>query len=310
MALMRPTDRRLWFGLSFGVVALGWAAILIRLAEAPPLSIAAYRMLFAAVPAASLALLRHRRELRAIPSRDWRWLVGAGVALGLHFATWIASLDLTTVASSVVLVTTQPIWVVLLGVLRLGERVRPAAIAAIAVALLGSLIITGADVALGGEALLGDGLALVGAVGAAIYYAIGRRARAARSLVAYVGVVYSVAAVVLLAAAVLSRQPLGGFDGRTWLYFGLLALAPQLIGHSLLNWALRYLSAAAVTVAVLGEPLISTALAVPILGERPGLTALVGGTITLAGVYLVLRAETRPAGKETDPEAAPLVSPP
>jgi drug/metabolite transporter (DMT)-like permease len=284
---------RLYGGLLGGVIAVSWGAIFIRLADAPSLSIAAYRLLLAASPSLLYALLRHRDELRALTRREHGWLFLSGVALALHFATWIASLSLTTVASSVALVSTQPLWVALLALATLRERVTALGAVAILVATAGGALIGGADISVSRDALLGDVLAVAGAIFGAIYFVVGRSVRPTMSLAAYIGVVYSVAAVLLLVSAAVAGQPLWGFSGETWAMFGLLALVPQLIGHSTLNWALRYLSAPFVSVAILGEPVISTALAIPILDERPGLLRIMGGAVTLVGVYLAMRDESR-----------------
>jgi drug/metabolite transporter (DMT)-like permease len=282
---------RVYGGLAVGVVAVSWAAIFVRLADAPALSIAAYRLVLASVPVGGYALWRCRGELRALPRGLGGLLALSGLALALHFATWIASLSRTTVASSVALVSTHPIWVALLTLLFLRERVTARTALAVALATAGGAMIGGADIAVSGRALVGDLLAVVGAVSAAVYFIIGRRVRATLSLTGYVGVVYPVAAVTLVAAAVGAGQPLGGFSARTWGLLLLLALVPQLVGHTSVNWSLRYLSAPFVSVAVLGEPVISTALAVPILGEMPGPARLAGGAITLLGVALAVREE-------------------
>lgn len=286
---------RLAGGLFGGVVAVSWAAIFIRLADAPPLSIAAWRLVLASLPLIGFALARRRDELGRLQRRELALLALSGVALALHFATWIASLSMTTVASSVALVSTQPVWVALLALIVLRERISRAGAAAVVVATCGGVLISGADLRVSGEALVGDGLAIAGAICAAGYFIIGRRIRATMSLAGYVAVVYGVAAVVLVASAVIAGAPLSGFSARTWVMLVLLALVPQLIGHSTLNWSLRYVSAPFVSVAVLGEPVISTALAVPILGEHPGLLRILGGAIILLGVYLAIRDETRQA---------------
>jgi drug/metabolite transporter (DMT)-like permease len=299
--------------LGLGVFAVGWAAIFIRLADAPALSTAAFRLTFASVPVAGYAALRHRGDLRGLRRGGWWLLAGSGAALAVHFASWIASLQLTTVASSVALVTTQPLWAALIAAVALGERVTRGTLVAILVATAGGALIGLRDFAAGGEALWGDALALVGALCAAIYFTIGRRVRAGLDLPAYIGVVYPVAALLLLATAGIGRQPLSGFPAQTWAMFLLLALVPQLVGHSSLNWAVRYLPAHVVTVALLGEPVISTVLAVPFLGESPGALRVVGGAVTLVGVYLAIREEMRRAraggggGEPTMPEAvAPI----
>jgi drug/metabolite transporter (DMT)-like permease len=289
--------------LGLGVFAVGWAAIFIRLADAPALSTAAYRLTFAAIPVVGYATLRHRTDLSELRGSS-RWLlVASGAALALHFATWIGSLQLTSVASSVALVTTQPLWAALIAAAFLGERVTRGTVVAMVVATAGGALIGVRDFAAGGDALVGDALALIGAICAAIYFTIGRRLRVNLDLPAYIGVVYPAAAVLLLVMTVVARQPLTGFSGQTWLMFLLLALVPQLIGHSSLNWAVRYLPAHVVTVALLGEPVLSTLLAIPILGERPGLLRVVGGAVTLVGVYLVLR-ESRPTPPAHPPPAA------
>jgi drug/metabolite transporter (DMT)-like permease len=286
------------------VVAVSWAAIFIRLAEAPALSIAAYRLGLSAVPVGAFALARRRAELARLRRGEWLLLTASGAALALHFAAWIASLSRTTVASSVALVTTQPVWVALLSALVLREPVSLQGALAVLVATAGGVTIAGADIALSGEALAGDALALVGAICAAVYFIVGRRVRPAMSLASYIGVVYTVAAALLLLAALAMGAPLSGFSARTWTMFVLLALVPQLLGHSALNWALRYLSAPFVSVTVLGEPIISTLLAIPFLGEWPGPVRVVGGAVTLAGVYLAVREEAQLARRRAELDAA------
>ncbi len=304
---MEPGAPRLYGGLLLGVVAVSWAAIFIRLAEAPALSQSAYRLLFGAAPVAVFALARRRREIAGLNRREWLLLLVAGGALALHFATWIASLSRTTVASSVALVTTQPVWVALMaaGVLRepLGRR----GWLAMSVAMAGGVTIAGADVQLDRSALVGDGLALVGAVCAAVYFVAGRSVRPTMTLATYIAVVYSVAAVLLLPLALIAGQPLTGFSRQTWVMLLLMALIPQLLGHSALNWALRYLSAPFVSISILGEPVISTLLAIPILSETPGPVRAAGGALTLAGVYLAVREEAAQTRQRAGRDSTALV---
>lgn len=288
---MSPTPRHVRAGLALGVLSVSWAAILVRLADAPPLAVAAWRLLLAAGAALAFALLRRRAELRALDRRGLALLAGAGLALALHFATWISSLRLTSVASSVALVTTQPLWVALLSRALLRERIAPRVAAGIALAVAGGAVMAGGDVALGPRALLGDLLALAGAVAAALYFVAGRRVRARLSLGAYVGVVYPAAAAGLLALAVVAGAPLAGYGARTWLALALLALVPQLLGHSLLNWSLRWLSGTFVAVTILAEPVMSILLAIPVLGERPTATQVAGGLVLLGGVALAASGE-------------------
>ncbi len=276
--------------LFIGVLAVSAAALFVRLADAPALSTAAYRLLFASGPTLALLPLRGRRELPALRRADWIWLLLSGVCLALHFATWIASLEMTTVSSSVALVTTSPLFVAGFVLLR-GEQVSRGTLLAMLVCLAGGLVIGAADIGAGSRALGGDLLALAGAAFAGAYFALGRRLRAVTSVTTYIGTVYPIAAVALTAAAIGGGQRLSGFSGQTWLMFALMALVPQLLGHSSLNWALGYLSAPFVAIAVLGEPVIATVLAALFLGELPGLLRIAGGVVVLAGVYLGLRAE-------------------
>jgi len=285
-ALMSPSSRRVRASLALGVLSVSWAAILVRLADAPALAIAAWRLVLAGAAALAFALLRRRAELRALDGRAYSLLAGAGLALALHFATWISSLRLTSVASSVALVTTQPVWVALLSRALLRERIAPRVAGGIALAVLGGVAMAGGDVATGPRALAGDALALAGAIAAALYFVAGRRVRARLSAGAYVGVVYPVAALGLLALAIGAGTQLTGFGARTWTALALLALVPQLLGHSLLNWSLRWLSGTFVAVTIVAEPVMSIVLAIPVLGERPSSTQVVGGLLLLAGVAL------------------------
>jgi drug/metabolite transporter (DMT)-like permease len=284
--------------LFVGVASVSCAALFVRLADAPALSTAAMRMLFAAVPSLALLPLRARRELPRLTRTDWRWIVLSGVVLALHFATWIASLGMTTVSSSVALVTTSPLFVAAFVVLR-GERVSRGTVVAMLVCLVGGLTIGYADLGRGNQAIAGDLLALAGAAFAGLYFVIGRRLRAVTSMTTYIGVVYPIAAAGLVLITLAARRPLTGFSGETYLMFVLMALVPQLLGHSALNWALGYLSAPFVSIAVLGEPVISTVLAAIFLSELPGATRIAGGVVVLVGVYLGLRSELKASGGAT-----------
>jgi drug/metabolite transporter (DMT)-like permease len=297
-----PTPRSLYATLAFGVAAVSVAAPLIRLAAAPPLSIASYRLALAAAPVLVLALCRRRNELARLRRRDFLALLLSGFCLAAHFATWVASLKDVTVASSVALVTVSPLFVAAFALVFWGQRTSRGMLLAIGVSTAGGLVIGASDLrGSGSQGLLGDGLALAGAAFAAGFLLLGRGVRARVSLLAYVGVVYPVAALLLLAAAAGARQPLAGFSARTYLVLLLLAIVPQLCGHSALNWTLRYVSAHTVAVAVLGEPVIATALAALVLGEPPGTGRILGGALILAGVYLALREETVSRLKQSTP---------
>jgi len=280
-------------GLSVGVVSVSFAAILIRLADAPPLVIGAWRLGLATLILTPAALGLKRDELRSLARRDWGLAVLSGVLLGIHFAAWITSLDYTTVASSVVLVATNPLFVGLASHFFLGERMSGLMWLGLLVAVAGSMIIGYGDFGLTGRALLGDGLALVGAAAGAGYFLIGRRLRQRLSLLAYIWPTYGTAAVFLILAALAAGDRLVGYRPHTYLMFLLLALVPQIMGHSMLNWSLRHLSSTLVAVATLAEPISSALLAFLVLQEPPPPLALIGGAILLIGIYLSMRGARR-----------------
>jgi drug/metabolite transporter (DMT)-like permease len=300
--VMTPIDRPTVppiVGIVTGIAAVSSASILIRFAqrEAPSLVIAAARLTLASLILAPIAWTRYRREYRQLTRAD-RWLaLLSGMFLALHFATWISSLEYTTVASSTVLVSTSPLFVAIAAWLFLRERIGGAVMVGLGVALIGSVIIGLSDRS-GAmhNALLGDMLAFAGAVTVAGYLLIGRRLRARLSLVPYVAVVYGTAAVMMLVMAAFARQTFVGYSPSTYLWLLLLALVPQLIGHSSFNWALAHLPATFVSVATLGEPIGSTILAYVLLGETPTPIKIIGALMILVGIVI---ASQRKASGQT-----------
>jgi len=278
-----------------GVLTVSSAAILIRLAQAGAhsLAVAAWRLILATLVLTPLAVLRARREITALSGADWWRVLLSGLMLAIHFVCWITSLSLTSVAASVVLMTTHPIFAAVGSYLLLAEPLERRMIVALGVAVAGSGVIALGDVGQGTHRLLGDLLALLGGVSAAGYFLIGRRLRARLSLLGYVYPVYGTAAIILLAVLLASGVAPLPQGGEPWVWLGLMALGPQILGHSSLNWALRYLSATFVTLATLGEPIGSTLLAWWLLGEVPTPAALVGGALILGGIVLASRAERR-----------------
>jgi len=280
--------------LAMGVVAVSFSAIFIRLAHAPAVSIAFYRNGFAAALVVPLAVARRRPELRALTGRQGLILTASGGLLAVHFATWIASLSYTTIAASVVLVTASPILVAVASSVLFGERVARRAIAGILVGLAGAAIVSGGDlIVVSGRAAGGDLLAVAGAVAAAGYFVAGRRLRQDLSLLTYVATVYATCALLLWPAAVLSGARLTGFPAKTWGLFLLMALVPQMLGHTVFNYLLKDVSATVVAISVMGEPIGSTLLALAFFGETPPWTAVLGGLLLLAGIYVAVTAEGR-----------------
>ncbi len=284
-------------GLVLGVLVASSSSILIRFAqpEVSSLVIAAYRMGIASLLLAPIVLLRYRQDLRHIGRADLLQIALAGMLLAAHFATWITSLEYTSVASSVVLVQTMPLFVALLSPWVLREPVSGAIYLGLALSLAGSVLVGFSDAclrlpcpeilaSLSGPALRGDALAVAGAIAGAGYVMLGRRVRPRVSLLPYVGLAYGVAAVSLVVAAVGARRSLTGFASINLVWIGLLALGPQLFAHSTYNWALRYLPASVVSLSLLGEPVGSTVLAYLLLDEQPPLPRVIGGILILAGI--------------------------
>jgi drug/metabolite transporter (DMT)-like permease len=272
-----------------GTLATSTAAILIRFAQdsAPSLVIAAWRMCLATLILAPLTLLRYRQELRSLNPSNLRLLALSGLFLAAHFATWISSLQYTSVASAVVLVATNPLWVALFSWSFLKEKMNRRVGFGMLVALAGGLLIGLTDAAgwsSGTAPLLGDLLALLGALFGAGYIIIGRKLRPSTSLPVYTFTVYGIAGLLLLFTVLVARLPLAGYQPPTYLWFLLLAVIPQLIGHSSINWGLKYLPAAFVAVVMLSEPIGSSILAVLLLDETPTTIMIAGGVLILIGI--------------------------
>lgn len=267
------------------------AAIFIRLADTEPLTFAAYRLSLGAALVAVPTLLRSRAGLRALRRADMPLLVLSGLFLAAHFVLWITSLSLTSVASSVLLVTTTPVFVALASHLWLRQRIGRLTAAAVALTMAGGAVLAAGGWAGEDRRLVGDGLALLAAVAVAGYILAGQRARVRIANLPYVTVVYTVTAVVLLVAAVGTGAPMLGLPAETYFWIAASALLPQAIGHTLLNWGLGHTSATSIAMAVRAEPLIATLLAIVVLGEMPPWTVVPGGALVLAGVYLAIRSD-------------------
>ncbi len=285
-----PPPGRVRLVLFIGVLCVSFPAILVRYAEAPALAIAFWRKALAAgllVPLVSWQLWRRpgraREAARLLPLA-----AATGLVLALHFGTWISSVQRTTVASSLVLASTQPVWGALFGKLFLREHLPPRGAAAILLSLAGVALIAGGDRGLGGESLAGDALAVAAALFAAGYLTLGRSVRARVELAPWLLMLYLAAAAALGLSALAAGLPLSGFSGRTWLMFALLALVPSTLGHNLLNYAVRHMETYKVNLSILAEPVVSTLLAALLFAERPGPLFYPGALLVLAGVVAAL----------------------
>ena len=271
--------------VAVGVLAVSAAAVFIRLAEAPAIAVAFWRCALGVAVLLPLAVVRRERR----PRGRTLWVgLASGVVLGAHLGFWISSLDYTSVAASVVLVTTQPVFVAVLAYLVFGERTSPMSFAGILIAIAGTAIIAQDD-SVGSAAFLGNALALMGAVTFAVYMLIGRSQRSGGvGVLPYVTVVYSSASVTLLIVALFSGTPLWGYSGETWFWLWCITLGPQLMGHTVFNWALRYVETSIVSGTILAEPVVAALLAWLVLSEKPATATVIGGMVILLGLYFLL----------------------
>jgi drug/metabolite transporter (DMT)-like permease len=285
-----------WLTLLLAVVCISCGSILVRFAAAPALAVAFYRIGLASVLIAPLALRPALVEWPRLYTGQRLALLGSGAALALHFATWIASLDYTSIAASVLLVNLAPLFTVSLSWLVLGEKVTPRVAGAIAIALLGAGLIAAGDwEAAGAAPLKGDLLALIGAATLSTYHVIGRGLRGALPLAAYLQIVWTTAAVVLAVLLPLAGVPFRPYPMSTIAFFFLLALVPTIAGHGLVNRSLRQLSAPVVGLFLLGEPIGATLLAWLIFSEVPGALTFAGGMLVLVALVLVVTKTKRQA---------------
>jgi len=259
-------------------------------ATVPALAIAFWRNAFAGAVLLPVALFRRRDELRGLDAREWRLALVAGLMLALHFGTWIPSISYTSVASSTALVATQPAWAALIGTLR-GESIPARVWTGIAVAFAGALLLTGADLQVSGDALLGDGLALLGGVFAAAYMTTGSEVRRSVTTTTYTSICYITTAVLLLVTCLVGRQSLAGYDERDWVKLLALTAGAQLLGHSLFNVVLRRVSPTLVSLSILGEiPGAALIAALFVSGQHVPMLAIPAAALLVAGIAIVISA--------------------
>jgi len=290
---------RIFAGVSVGIVAISFAAIFIRLCDdVPSLMIATYRLTISSIVLVCIAKLRGFR-LGSFTRRQLLLGMLGGLFLALHFWLWISSLKFTSVASSVVLVTTNPIFVGLFSYLLFKERQSPELILGIFLSFSGSIILAIGDSGLGGlsvqnpSQLLGDTLALLGAIMVSGYLMVGSYLREKMDILSYVSIVYSFSALLLLATSVCLEIPFTGYKASSYLYMALLAVAPQLIGHTVINWALKHLKTSMVAITILGEPIGASILAYLIFHETIGSFQAVGIVLIFLAIIIASRKGTK-----------------
>jgi drug/metabolite transporter (DMT)-like permease len=296
-------------GLVVAVVAVSTSAILVDYSDAPSTVKALYRVTFTVLLLAPVALTRSRASFARLHRRDAVAAGLAGVALAVHFAAWFRAIELTSIAASVTLVQAHPVFVALGAWAFLGERVTRRTVVGIVVAVLGMVAMSAGGLVGDVSApapLLGDALAVTGAIAAAGYFLAGRSVRQRVPLVPYVVVVYTACAAALLALALAEGLPLFAYPRREWLLFLAMAVGPGLFGHTVLNWALGHLESSVVSVSLLGEPVGASLLALVLLDEVPTLATVLGGTVVLVGIAVTARSsETLGADDGADGSESP-----
>lgn len=289
------------FATAMGILFVSTASLFIRFAqnEASSIVIAAARLVIASLILIPIALIKFRHEYKDLSRPDFGKAILSGLFLALHFAVWISSLQYTSVASSVVLVTTTPLWVAILSPIVLKESIRKSVIIGLIISIIGGVIVGLGNACVfdngqiicqvqnfTGKAMLGNFLALSGAWMAAGYMLMGRQLRKKLSTISYTALVYGIAALLLLIVVVIRAEPVFSYSGETYLWLLALGIFPQLLGHSLFNWSLKYISAAYVSLSLLGEPIGTILLALIFLRESPTLLEGVGAVLILLGIVI------------------------
>jgi drug/metabolite transporter (DMT)-like permease len=283
------------FILIVGLMAVASASILIKFCHAPALIITTYRLTIAAGLYCLYARMTTGPIYSAFTNKQLKWAFLSGLFLAFHFITWIASLKFTSVASSVILVQTSPVYVAVTSYVVLKEKFSKPKILGMLMTLVGVVLIGLVDLDSNGNSLKGNVLALCGAVGCAGYLLIGKYLRASIDTFRYVSVTYSVAAATALVFAVLHGDSFFNYNGRIFILFFLIAIIPQMIGHTSFNWALKYFSVTTISFTILGEPVIASVLAYFLLGEGLSACKISGGVLVFMGVIMILLTEK--AGK-------------
>jgi drug/metabolite transporter (DMT)-like permease len=265
------------YAILIAVVAVSFSAILIRWSDSHPFVIAAYRMGITSLILLPLVLAKYISEIKKIKRNELIFMIAIGMILALHFGSWIASLEETSVASSVILVTSHPLFVAIVSHYIFREKLQT-------IGYIG--ILTIGDYELGGSNLKGDVLALIGSIAAGIYILGGRKSRRSVSLIPYVFIVYSICTICLLAACVAVSAPLYPLPLSEYELFILMAIIPTILGHTFYNYALKYVKAQVISVSLLGEPIGSSILAYILLSEAAPRFTIIGGALILPGIYL------------------------
>lgn len=298
-ALARPPARDLAL-LGVAVAFISSSGPIIAATVAPALGIAFWRCLLGSAATAPWVAWRHRQEVARLTRHEVWLIASAGLLLGAHFATWIPSLRFTTVASSTALVATQPVWAALIA-RRRGAVIPRSAWIGIAISLVGVVLLTGIDVSIDPRHLIGDALALIGAILAAAYVTVSEAARRTVSTATLTSGLYASAAVLLLVLCLVGGQALVGYSAQAWILILALTAGAQLLGHTLINKVLATTSATIVSLAILLEMPGATLIAAVVLHQLPPWQIIPAVALMFAGIVLVIRAGSRDVPSETSP---------
>jgi drug/metabolite transporter (DMT)-like permease len=283
---MEKTTIHPYIPIAIGVIAVSLSAIFVKLANADAGVIAFYRMLFSVLIMAPLFFWKYTAELKRLTNRDWAFSGIAGVFLAFHFILWFESLNYTSVASSTVLVTLQPIFAFAGTYFFFKERLSVITILSGIIAIGGSILISWGDFQINETALYGDTLALIACALVTAYLLFGQDVRKRLSLVTYTFVVYGVSTITLFFYIVIKGESFGPYSTDDWVWFILLAIVPNLLGHTFFNWSLKYVSTNVISIAILFEPIGAAILAYYIFNEYLLSTQVIGGIIVIAGILL------------------------
>lgn len=282
---MRKPD----LAILIAVIAVSFASIFIRWSDAEPLAIAFYRLLFTTLLLLPFVLVKRGQEIRNLGGKNLALMLGIGLVLSFHFSMWITSLGLTSVASSVILVTAHPILVGTVSHFFMKDKLSKLNFIGISVAITGVIVLTLGDFSSGplsGSKTLGNILAFLAGICAGIYILGGRKMRRSTSIVTYAFLVYLFCTIFLFIQCLATSTKLFPLPANEYYLFLLMALVPGILGHTLYNWSLKYVTATVVSVSLLGEPIGSSILAILLLNEVPSSYVLIGGPIVLAGILM------------------------
>lgn len=286
--------------LFFGVLAISTSAIFVKLSTAPAAIIATYRLGFSTIiifPALFFNK-KYLLEIKNLKLKQWGAVISSGLLLGIHYILWFESLRFTSVASSTVLVTMQPLFAFIGSYFLFGERLKKLAVFGGFLSILGSCVIGWGDFQIGGTALIGDILALLGAAVITMYFLIGQHMRKKLSLITYVFICYLSSSLFLLVYSITLKYPLIGYPKSDWLWFFCLALISTILGQTILNWLIKWLSTSTISMSILGEPVGTCILAYFILGQGISYNQILGSVIILIGIAIFLTGQTTKTKKE------------